>query len=230
MPSLSIRAWLTDPRRLTQKRKTLPGVHSLPRVMSLDAAGTLSIKPVKELESLRRNHRTLGDIELAAGRPKTVPGVGGDCLDLAVEIDPQHAGRVRLAVRCSPDGGEQTVIYYDAAAKRLKMDMSRSTLRDDVSYERYVLEGRDHTPGVVEAPFELKKGEPLRLRVFLDKPTLEVFANDRQAIAQHVFPKSKDSLLIKLSAKDGPATVHRLDAWDMAAAKFIDQRKAKAHK
>ncbi|HUT28673.1 MAG TPA: GH32 C-terminal domain-containing protein, partial [Sedimentisphaerales bacterium] len=81
--------------------------------------------------------------------------------------------------------------------------------------------------GVIElvvAPFELKQGEPLRFRVFLDKPMLEVFANDRQCLTQQVFPKRKDSLLIKVFAKGGPATVRRVDAWDMAAAKFVDKR------
>jgi sucrose-6-phosphate hydrolase SacC (GH32 family) len=35
--------------------------------------------------------------------------------------------------------------------------------------------------GNVYAPFELKKGEDLALRVFIDKNLVEVFANDRQA-------------------------------------------------
>ena len=95
---------------------------------------------------------------------------------------------------------------------------------DDVAYTRYSLGPGKAAPNVVNAPFELKKGEPLRFRVFLDGPMLEVFANDSQAIAQQVFPKRKDSLLIKVFAKGGPATVRRVDAWDMAAAKFVDKR------
>jgi beta-fructofuranosidase len=35
--------------------------------------------------------------------------------------------------------------------------------------------------GKVSAPFELKKGEDLTLRIFIDKNLVEVFANDRQA-------------------------------------------------
>ena len=35
--------------------------------------------------------------------------------------------------------------------------------------------------GSVHAPFALKKGEDLALRVFIDKNLVEVFANDRQA-------------------------------------------------
>ena len=71
---------------------------------------------------------------------------------------------------------------------------------DDVAYTRYSLGPGKAAPNVVNAPFELKKGEPLRLRVFLDGLMLEVFA------------------------KGGPATVRRVDSWDMAAAKFVDKR------
>ena len=224
-------AWVTDPRLRTTQLATGSGTQSLPRVMSLDKDGVLLIKPVKELETLRRNHRTLSDIKLAADSETTLPGIRGDCLELAVEIEPGSASQIGLKVRCSPDGKEETVFFYDAVAKKLKMDMSRSTMRDDVAYP----EG-PQTPGsknfqavkgvieLVVAPFELKKGEPLRFRVFLDGPMLEVFANDSQAIAQQVFPKRKDSLLIKVFTKGGPATVRRVDAWDMAAAKFVDKR------
>jgi sucrose-6-phosphate hydrolase SacC (GH32 family) len=217
-------AWVTDARKISPQRITLPGFHSLPRVISLTGDSTLLIKPVKELDALRRNHRTLSEIKLAADSEMTLPGISGDCLELAVEIEPGTAGQVGVAIRCSPDGAEQTAIYYDAASKSLKMDMSRSTLRDDVSYTRYKLGDAKTIPNLVNAPFELKKGERLRLRVFLDKPMLEVFANDRQAIAQQVFPKRKDSLLIKVFTKGGTATVTRVDAWDMAAAKFVDKR------
>ena len=216
--------WVTDARQITPKRTTLPGFHSLPRVMSLDKDGTLLIKPVKELETLRRNHRTLSEIKLAADSETTLPSVSGDCLELTVEIDPGSARQVGLAIRCSPDDAERTTIYYDADSKSLKMDMSWSTLRDDVAYTRYTLGPGKSTPNVVNAPFELKKGETLKLHVFLDKPMLEVFANDRQAIGQQVFPKRKDSLLIKAFAKGGIATVRKIDAWDMAAAKFVDER------
>ncbi|MHC4477555.1 MAG: GH32 C-terminal domain-containing protein [Planctomycetota bacterium] len=216
--------WITDARQITPERTTLPGFHSLPRVMLLDKDGTLLIKPVKELKSLRRNHRTLSDVKLAADSETTLPGISGDCLELTVEIEPGSARQVGVAIRCSPDGAEQTTIYYDAASKSLKMDMSQSTLRDDVAYKRYTLGPDKSIPNVVDAPFELKKGETLKLRVFLDKPMLEVFANDRQAIGQQVFPSRKDSLLVKVFAKGAPATVRRVDTWDMAAAKFVDKR------
>jgi sucrose-6-phosphate hydrolase SacC (GH32 family) len=44
------------------------------------------------------------------------------------------------------------------------------------------------TVGYINPPFELKKGEDLTLRVFIDKNMIEVFANDRQAaVAWHEY-------------------------------------------
>ena len=98
-------------------------------------------------------------------------------------------------------------------------------MREDVAYPQVPQSPGSRkflaVKGVIElvaAPFELKKGEPLRFRVFLDKPMLEVFANDRQCITQQVFPRSKESLLIKVFAKGGSATVRTLRAWEMMPA------------
>ncbi|MHC4529871.1 MAG: glycoside hydrolase family 32 protein, partial [Planctomycetota bacterium] len=223
--------WVTDPRLRTTQLSAGSGVQSLPRVMSLDKDGTLLIKPVKELETLRRNHRRIENIELISDSEKVLEDIRGDCLELAIQIEPGIAQQVGLKVRCSPDGNEETVFFYDRVAKQLKMDMSRSTMRDDVAYPEVPQSPGSKNfravKGVIElvvAPFELKEGELLRFRVFLDKPMLEVFANDRQCLTQQVFPKRKDSLLIKVFAKGGAAVVRRVDAWGMAAAEFVDKR------
>ena len=160
------------------------------------------------------------------------PNVRGDSLELAVEIDPGKAREVGLKVRCSPDGKEETAIVYDAVAKRLKVDMSRSTLRTDVVYgERpidmvfYNEPRKGPQPvGVVDAPFDLPPGETLKLRVFLDKPMLEVFANDRQCVTQQIFPASREALGIKAFARGGDAAIRSGEAWDMAPARFVDEK------
>ena len=74
-------------------------------------------------------------------------------------------------------------------------------------------------PKSVEAgPFELQPGEPLRLRVFVDKSVVEVFANDRQAVMRRIYPTRADSLGVVLFSRSGAAAVKRVEAWDMAAA------------
>ena len=226
-------AWVTDPRFMATQRSTGSGVMSLPRVLSLEADGSPRIAPAAELEALRRNPRAIPPATLAADAEATLEGVCGDTLELAAEFDPGQARRVGLKVRCSPDGREETGIWYDPAAKRLLVDMSRSTLRTDVAYNSGPLStgrraGPDdkHPQPTVEAPLELAPGETLKLRVFLDRPMLEVFANDRQCITQQVFPDGKDSLRVKACAEGGQAKLLGGQAWDMAPAKFVDRREA----
>jgi beta-fructofuranosidase len=68
--------------------------------------------------------------------------------------------------------------------------------------------------GYSEPPFELKEGEDLTLRVFIDKNLIEVFANDRQAaVAWHDY-KPKD-LQVCLFSKGGDLKVKRMSAWQM---------------
>ncbi|WP_165250875.1 GH32 C-terminal domain-containing protein [Paludisphaera soli] len=217
-------AWVTDPRTLPTQQATGSGVQSLPRIIDLDDEGNLTIKPVPELERLRRNPRTVPDASLA--------DIRGDAMELAIEVDPR-GDEVAVAVRCTPDESEKTSIVYKPAAKTLAIDSSKSTKRDDVVYTNGpldtggLLRGSDYKSprNVVEAPLELKPGEPLKLRIFLDGPMLEVFANDRQCLTQQVFPESRDALGVKVSAKGGAAA--SLRAWDMAPARFIDRKGAR---
>jgi sucrose-6-phosphate hydrolase SacC (GH32 family) len=60
-----------------------------------------------------------------------------------------------------------------------------------------------------------KEGEPLTLRVFIDKGIVEVFANDRQAIARAVYPTLGGNG-IQLFSKGGDATVSYVKTWDLA--------------
>ena len=68
-----------------------------------------------------------------------------------------------------------------------------------------------------EAPFALRQGESLQLRIFLDRSVLEVFANGRQCMAQRIYPTRGDSTGVALFSRGGAATVRRPRAWDLAA-------------
>jgi beta-fructofuranosidase len=225
-------AWVTDPRTILTQKATGSGVQSLPRVLALTPDGTLTITPAPELQNLRRNARHLNGLTVAADSETTLDGVRGDTLELAIEIDPGQAKEVGLAVRCSPDSKEQTTVWFRPESHVLSLDVSHSTLRRDVVYTQNpldtggLLRGSDYAKPrtTVDAPFDLKPGEPLKLRVFLDKPMLEVFANDRQCITQQVFPASKEALGVKILARGGPVVVRSVKAWDMAPAQFIDKK------
>jgi beta-fructofuranosidase len=65
------------------------------------------------------------------------------------------------------------------------------------------------------APLEAEPGEPLRLRVFIDRSIVEVFANGIQCVTKRIHPSRADSLGVGLFAQGGDCVLSRLDAWDM---------------
>ena len=143
--------------------------------------------------------RRPADAELA------LEGVRGNSLELDLEMTAKDARQFGVKVCCSPKGEEQTLVYYDAAEKKLKVDTMKSSL----------VEG----PKTVEAgPLELRPDEPLQLRVFVDKSVVEVFANGRQAVMRRIYPSRKDSVGVKLFSVGGAANVATLEAWDMMPA------------
>ncbi|MDD6682411.1 MAG: GH32 C-terminal domain-containing protein [Clostridiales bacterium] len=56
---------------------------------------------------------------------------------------------------------------------------------------------------------------PAKLRIFLDVNVIEVFLNDRLAIAQSVQPILPDSRNVSFQAVGGDAPVQKLNIWEM---------------
>ena len=69
--------------------------------------------------------------------------------------------------------------------------------------------------GNVNAPFALKKGEDLTLRVFIDKNLVEVFANDRQAAVAAAGKYDPENLGVSLFSKGGDVVVKEVKSWKM---------------
>ncbi len=194
-------AWLTD-NPAGEEARGWSGVYGLPRSLWLGQDGTLRMAPVKELQSLRCHEKTWDPCTLAEGSPKTLQGVVGDCCELEINFQVGAAKRYGVKVRASAGGEEETLLYYDAATKQLCFDSTHSGIDG-----RRVLE---------QAPLELGEGEPLQLRIFVDKSIVEVYANDRQAIGRRVYPARADSLGVRLYAEGGSADVLGAKAWEMA--------------
>jgi len=213
-------AWALD--RLPEseiQRAGWCGTMTLPRVLSLGDDNLLQIDPVEELKTLRLNPRRIENLTVAAGEEKALDGIRGDSLELEIGIDPGNTRQFGLKVRCSPDGREQTVITCDREAQTLRIDCARSSLTPGIVYRTFCMYGGDNPPVTEQsAPFALKPGEPLRLRIFIDHSILEVFANRRQCLTQRIYPSREDSLGVSLFSAEGPVTVNSLTAWTMAPA------------
>ncbi len=196
-------AWLTD-NPAGEMERGWSGVYGLPRTLWVDEDGALRMAPVPELRMLRAHEREWRDVTLAGDEVKWLEGVPGDACELEIVIDSATAAQYGVLVRRSPGGEEETRLYYDAQQGRLCFDATRSGVDG-----RRVLE---------QAPLALPAGEPLTLRVFVDRSIVEVYANDRQAIGRRVFPGRSDSLGVALFATGGSAHVSAVHAWEMMPA------------
>ncbi|NGZ73948.1 glycoside hydrolase family 32 protein [Saccharibacillus alkalitolerans] len=135
----------------------------------------------------------------AARRGKALPGVSGECLELEVEFDAGTASAFGLALRVGEARGEETVLAYDRTEERLLLDRERSGAGPG---------------GVRRAPLPLREGR-LRLRVFLDRSSVEVFAGDGElAMTARVYPDA-GSTGIRFFADGGVAEIVSLSCWTL---------------
>ena len=84
----------------------------------------------------------------------------------------------------------------------------QSMLTLDTSYSSTLAGALSRPPET--APIVLEQDEPLRLRVFIDRSIVEVFANGRQCVAARVYPGRDDSVGVSLKAQGSDATLRSL--------------------
>ena len=192
-------------------------IMSLVRVLKLGADNTLGIEPVPAIETLRYDDKHVGETVLPANEEVVLDGIEGNAMELMAQIDPQAAREVCIEVLRSPAKEEYTAISFyrhgymsvNRNGRRYKQDAiaidpSRSSLRPDV-FAR--------PPEVGQ--FELRDGERLSLRIFIDKSVVEVFANGRQCVALRVYPERSDSVRVSIRAQGSRAVLRSLKAWQM---------------
>ena len=154
-------------------------MYGLPRVLWLgDDERTLHMAPVPELERLRCNPRAFADVAVADGthRCRLTPSTALSC-EIGVRIDPGSARQAGLRVRTSPDGdGNYPALLRRGRPPALRFDATRGGKQGQ-------------TRCWSRRRWNLRTGEALQLRVFVDKSVIEVFANDRQAITRRVYPE-----------------------------------------
>jgi sucrose-6-phosphate hydrolase SacC (GH32 family) len=220
-------AWVLDRREELHKRDFSnppkygwSGTMTLPRVLSLDDDGTLLIQPVEELKHLRMHEREYTNIKVKDNESIRLQDIASNTMELELVIEPGSAKVFGVKVCCSPNGREQTIIECNPSGKHIKIDFERSSLDKSIKHFDLCMNFMKDKPNRVvteqAAPFELREGEKLQLRIFIDS-ILEVFANGRQCITQRIYPTRKDSLGVELFSKGGSMTVNSLQAWDMAA-------------
>lgn len=196
---------------------------TLPRRLSLAGKNDLRIEPAGDIASLRDRHQHVENMLLPANREIVLEKVSGDALEIVADIDVRACPMLELNVLRSPGREEFTRIAFFKQRglqnwEKFKgwdafSESADSLLTIDNGSSSTLPKAMSRAPET--APVWLEPNETLRLRVFVDRSVVEVFANDRQCMAVRAYPGRTDSLGVSLRAQGSDAMLRRLDAWTM---------------
>lgn len=202
-------AWMNS-HHYAQEIPTAPwrGAMTLPREVSLRSeSGALDLlqAPAAALAGLRGRHRHLGKLHLS-DEPRRVakPADDGKRVEILAQFVPQSAQEFGLKVFVG--AVEETLVGYDVSSGTLFVDRSRS--------------GKIPAPIFAErraAPLTPSRGL-IKLHIFLDHSSVEIFANDGERVITEQIFASAGSDGIELYAKGGSALLQSLDLWEMHSA------------
>lgn len=143
------------------------GQMSLPRELSIKN-GRLYQKPVRELESMRRNKVSYTDITFTD--TLQLSGIKGRRIDMELDIRPVENSNVyqKFAVRFAQDASCRTAVSFRPHESLLKIDRKFSGSRRAIIHQRRSLV-RHHNGRI-------------RLRLILDRFSAELFVNDGEQV------------------------------------------------
>ena len=214
-------------------------IMTLPRLLTLGNDSVLKIEPAGDIESLRYDHKHLGDTVLPPNEEIVLDGIEGNTIEIIAEIDAKTSPMVELNVLRSKNREEYTRITFfknrgfritewgDKAGALLQsgntvvspygtprsIPYRQSVLSIDSSYSS-VLSGALSRPPETTA-VDIGVDEPLKLRIFIDRSVVEVFVNDKACAAVRVYPGLSDSTGVSIRAQGSEARLLSLDAWNM---------------
>ncbi|WP_425826684.1 glycoside hydrolase family 32 protein [Streptomyces fractus] len=174
------------------------GMLSVPREVSLDAAGTLRQRPAAEIDRLRGLRRVHVEGVGAAGL-----GDIGRSTDVVARLGTDSG----LRVVTSSDGDEFLDVRRDAETGDVVVDRSSASLDSRAKRGSWRLPA---APG------------PVELRVLLDGSVAEIFTADGQALTARFYPVGDADWRLVTTGTDAYA----VDAWDIDAPAVQDKRPA----
>lgn len=180
--------WLGMPdSALHEASENWSGMMTLPRELKI-VNGKLSVLPVEELKQLREE--PISHSEVKFNGSKDFFNIKGDAYEIETVVDLTNSSKFEIKLRESKI--QDTTIVYDKTTQMLKLNRDRSG---------HALKGERE----VKLPLE---NNLLKLRIFVDRSSVEVFANG-VAMTARVYPDKASSGIKFVSA--GDAVIKKLD-------------------
>lgn len=176
---------------------------SLPRELLLTEDGRVGIRPAAEVATLRRPGLARENLQLAAHSPDPLAGQRGVHWELELEVA-VPSGPMVLGLRASPDGCEQTCVRLNPTDGTVEVDRSDSSL-DPLALR-----------SPVRAHVDLAPQESVRVRVFLDGSTLEIFIGETFCLTTRIYPTRADSDGLWLRPQGDGLLLRTLNFWPLS--------------
>jgi beta-fructofuranosidase len=154
------------------------GVMTLPRILSLNAAGYLRQQPAVEFEQLRGTPVVETGLEVQQGQPRLLDRIQGDALEIAAEVAMNGAAEVGFELRRSREGQAAATVRLNRTTGSLLVGNVRAVIP--------------------------RGAEKYNVRLFLDKSVLEVFVNDGDAAVYTTLEAGANDVGIAITATESP--------------------------
>ena len=206
---------------------------TLPRRLTLRDRYQVDIEPAGDIASLRSDHRHIGRTVVTADREVVLEDIEGSAIELSIDVNPKLSSLFEVDVLRSPNREEYTRIclyhrrgfkYREPYPGDVRSHRVMSTaLSTAVQYESVITIDNSCSSTLPDAlsrppesaPVLVESGEPVQLRIFVDRSVVEVFVNGRQCVAVRVYPGRRDSTGVSLISRGQESEVLSLDCWQM---------------
>lgn len=194
------------------------GIMTLPMRLSLRGKEELDIEPAGDVESLRGSHQRITQKRLPPNEETLLPEIRGNMFEINAEIDPASSQMVELLVLRSPEREEYTriALYPKRGYRSLPWNPGKipgAVVVLDNGCSSALPDVRSRMPET--AQLFMAEKETFKLRIFIDRSSVELFVNGKQYLACMVFPGLADSTGVSLRAQGGEAMLKSLDIWQM---------------
>ncbi|KAJ8114401.1 hypothetical protein OPT61_g3712 [Boeremia exigua] len=181
---------------------------------------TLGIRPYQDFRAQPQVHfeewSNLKDVNGKTARVLTSETISSSWeLEATIAVDPSHQ-RVGFNINSTEDGMRGTTIYFDIQNEQIVVDRSLSNREADI--KKYNMSGAFtlyYRRTDSSATEELEK---MRMRIFRDGDTLELFVNDRFALTSTVYAGNDSYAGICYFAEGGSAKTiafEKLQLWQL---------------
>lgn len=182
------------------------GAYSLPRQISLrrTAAGLVLVQqPIASLSSLHTGKTTPKNVRLTS-QSQSLEQSSTNTYELTLELVP---GSAKVAgLKLAKSGDEETILQY--ADGKLQLDRRRS---GQVGFNKKFA-------SVETAPLTPQNGV-IKLRIFVDKSVIEVYANDGERVITDLIFPTQSTGGIDLFAEGGSAEFRNVTLWPLKSAR-----------